>query len=122
VAVVLLAKILSYPLERAIATAGLPQSFFGVVIAAVLLLPEGIAALKAAHLNRLLGPDAGKHGSSVANTVRQYADTRDGTNDRPSGRGSPRDFHCVHSVGGSPMKAPIQGSANTITLKSKVDR
>ena len=53
VAVVLLAKILSYPLERAIATAGLPQSFFGVVIAAVVLLPEGIAALKAALLNRL---------------------------------------------------------------------
>ena len=42
VAVVLLAKVLSYPLDRFIATAGLPQAIVGVVIAAVVLLPEGI--------------------------------------------------------------------------------
>ena len=51
--VVLLAKILSYPLDRAVAAAGLPPAFVGVVIAAVVLLPEGIAAVKAAMLNRL---------------------------------------------------------------------
>jgi Ca2+:H+ antiporter len=52
-AVVLLAKVLSYPLDRAVAAAGLPQAFVGVVIAAVVLLPEGIAAAKSALLNRL---------------------------------------------------------------------
>jgi Ca2+:H+ antiporter len=52
-AVVLLAKVLSQPLDRAIATAGLPQPFVGVVIAAIVLLPEGLAAVKAALLNRL---------------------------------------------------------------------
>jgi len=53
VAVVLLAKVLSDPLDRIVATAGLPQAFVGVVIAAIVLLPEGLAALKAALLNRL---------------------------------------------------------------------
>jgi Ca2+:H+ antiporter len=53
VAVVLLAKALSYPLDRIVVTAGLPQSFVGVVIAAIVLLPEGLAAVKAALLNRL---------------------------------------------------------------------
>jgi Ca2+:H+ antiporter len=51
--VVLLAKILSYPLDKGIAAAGLPQAFVGVVIAAIVLLPEGIAAAKSALLNRL---------------------------------------------------------------------
>jgi Ca2+:H+ antiporter len=53
VAVVLLAKVLSGPLDSIVATAGLPQAFVGVVIAAIVLLPEGVAALKAALLNRL---------------------------------------------------------------------
>lgn len=53
VAVVLLAKSLSYPLERGIVSAGLPQAFVGVVIAAMVLLPEGIAAVGAARVNRL---------------------------------------------------------------------
>jgi len=53
VAVVLLAKVLSYPLAQFVATAGLPQAFVGVVIAAIVLLPEGVAAVKAALLNRL---------------------------------------------------------------------
>lgn len=53
VAVVLLAKVLSKPLDAAIVGAGLPPSFVGVVIAAIVLLPEGMAALKAAHANRL---------------------------------------------------------------------
>lgn len=52
-AVVLLAKILSLPLEQAISAAGLPKAFVGVVIAAIVLLPEGISAVSAARLDRL---------------------------------------------------------------------
>ena len=52
-AVVLLAKTLSPSLEMAVASAGLPASFVGVVIAALVLLPEGIAAVAAARANRL---------------------------------------------------------------------
>jgi Ca2+:H+ antiporter len=51
--VILLAKVLSHPLDDAIAAAGLPQAFVGVVIAAIVLLPEGIASIRAALLNRL---------------------------------------------------------------------
>jgi len=51
--VVLLAKALSGPLERAVAAARLPMSFVGVIVAAIVLLPEGIAAVKAAHANRV---------------------------------------------------------------------
>lgn len=53
VTVVLLAKTLSPALERAIFNAGLPTAFIGVVIAGVVLLPEGIAAVRAAFGNRL---------------------------------------------------------------------
>ncbi|HEY4140792.1 MAG TPA: ionic transporter y4hA [Pseudolabrys sp.] len=53
VAVVLLAKVLSGPLDKIVAMAGLPQAFVGVVIAAIVLLPEGLAAVKAALVNRL---------------------------------------------------------------------
>ncbi len=53
VAVVLLAKSLSYPLKLAIVAAGLPATFVGVVIAAIVLLPEALAALAAARANRL---------------------------------------------------------------------
>lgn len=52
-AVVLLAKVLSGPLDKIVAMAGLPQTFVGVVIAAIVLLPEGLAAVKAALVNRL---------------------------------------------------------------------
>ncbi len=52
VAVVLLAETLSELLEHAIAAAGLP-SFLGVVIAALVLLPESLAAVKAANANRV---------------------------------------------------------------------
>lgn len=52
VAVVLLAKVLSPPLERMVAAANLPKSFVGVVVAAVVLLPEGMAAIRAASINR----------------------------------------------------------------------
>lgn len=52
-AVVLLAEALSPTLERAIREAGLPASFFGVVISAIVLLPESGAALRAAYDNRV---------------------------------------------------------------------
>lgn len=51
--VVLLAKALSPTLEGAIAAAGLPKAAVGVVIAAIVLLPEGIAAVRAAQINHL---------------------------------------------------------------------
>jgi Ca2+:H+ antiporter len=51
--VVLLAKLLSGPLDKAIAAAALPKAFVGVIIAAIVLLPEGIAAARSALLNRL---------------------------------------------------------------------
>jgi Ca2+:H+ antiporter len=53
VAVVGLAKLESTPIERAVTGVGLPQSFVGVIIALLVLLPEGIAASKAARRNRM---------------------------------------------------------------------
>ncbi|GAA4010724.1 ionic transporter y4hA [Sphingomonas swuensis] len=52
-AVVLLAKALSKPLEQAIAAAGAPIALVGIAIAGVVLLPEGLAAVKAARFGRL---------------------------------------------------------------------
>ncbi len=52
VAVVGLAKLESTPIERAVAAVGLPPSFVGVIIALLVLLPEGIAAAKSASRNR----------------------------------------------------------------------
>lgn len=51
--VVLLAKALSPTVERLVVGAGAPLALVGVIIAAVVLLPEGVAALTAAHRNRL---------------------------------------------------------------------
>jgi len=53
VAVVGLAKVESPSIEEAVAAAGAPQSFVGVVIALLVLAPESIAAAKAARRNRL---------------------------------------------------------------------
>lgn len=50
--VVLLAKALSPAIERIVVSMGAPLSLVGVVIAAVVLLPEGLAALNAASKNR----------------------------------------------------------------------
>lgn len=47
-AVILLAKKLSPVIESAVVTAGLPTAIVGVIIAAVILLPEGISAVRAA--------------------------------------------------------------------------
>jgi Ca2+:H+ antiporter len=52
-AVVLLAKALSPIIETAIDAAGAPKAIVGIIIAAIVLLPESLAALKAARFNRL---------------------------------------------------------------------
>ncbi|MEV4125621.1 ionic transporter y4hA [Nocardia sp. NPDC049707] len=49
VAVVGLAKVVSPSVESVVASAGLPQSAVGVVIALLVLLPETVAAVRAAH-------------------------------------------------------------------------
>jgi Ca2+:H+ antiporter len=53
VAVVGLAKVESPAIESAVAAAGFPQSFVGVVIALLVLLPETLAAARAARGNRI---------------------------------------------------------------------
>ncbi|HRF10128.1 MAG TPA: ionic transporter y4hA [Xanthobacteraceae bacterium] len=52
-AVVLLAKALSPVIEVTVDAAGAPKAVVGIIIAAIVLLPESLAALKAARLNRL---------------------------------------------------------------------
>jgi Ca2+:H+ antiporter len=52
-AVVLLAKKLAPSLEAAVAKLGAPNALVGVIIAGIVLLPEGLAALRAARANRL---------------------------------------------------------------------
>ena len=52
-AVVLLAETLGETLEHTIHAAGLPPSFLGVVIAALVLLPESVAAVKAAYADHV---------------------------------------------------------------------
>jgi Ca2+:H+ antiporter len=66
VAVVLLAKGLSKPLGAAITAAGLPQLFLGIVIAAVVLMPEGLAAARSALANRVQGSMNLALGSAIA--------------------------------------------------------
>ena len=53
VAVVGLAKAVSPAIESGVAAAGIPNSFVGVVIALLVLLPEGLAASKSALRNRV---------------------------------------------------------------------
>lgn len=52
-AVVLMAKALSPSVESGVASVGAPASLVGVVIAMVVLMPEGFAAVRAARANRL---------------------------------------------------------------------
>ena len=52
-AVVLLAKALAPSVENGVEAAGAPKALVGLIIAAVVLLPEGLAALRAARANRL---------------------------------------------------------------------
>jgi Ca2+:H+ antiporter len=51
--VVLLAKSLAPTLEAAVVGIGAPEALVGIIIAGVVLLPEGIAAFQAARANRL---------------------------------------------------------------------
>lgn len=53
VAVVLLAKTLAPPIEAGVAALGAPRTVVGVIIAALVLLPESVAAVRAALANRL---------------------------------------------------------------------
>jgi Ca2+:H+ antiporter len=52
-AVVLLAKTLASPIEAGLASLGAPRAVVGVIIAALVLLPESVAATRAALANRL---------------------------------------------------------------------
>ena len=51
--VVLISKSISPTIEKAVIDFGAPKSLVGIIIAVVILLPEGIAALRAARKNRL---------------------------------------------------------------------
>ena len=51
--VVLMAETLAPTVEHAVARAGLPAALVGVAIAMTVLLPEGLAAMRAARANRL---------------------------------------------------------------------
>ncbi len=53
IGVVFLAKNLSPTIEGAVASAGLPRALVGIIIAALVLAPEGFAALRAARANRV---------------------------------------------------------------------
>jgi Ca2+:H+ antiporter len=53
VAIVSLAKALTPAVDEGIAALGAPTAVVGIVIAAVVLMPEGLAALRAARVNRL---------------------------------------------------------------------
>lgn len=52
-AVVLIAKALAPGIEKTVLNLGAPKSLVGVIVAFVILLPEGLAALRAARNNRL---------------------------------------------------------------------
>jgi Ca2+:H+ antiporter len=52
-AIVGLAKILTPTVEHGIAYVGVPKAVVGIIIAALVLLPEGLAAVRAARSNRL---------------------------------------------------------------------
>lgn len=52
-AVVLLAKTLAPSIEQGVARLGAPKSMVGIIVALVILLPEGLAAFRAARMNRL---------------------------------------------------------------------
>ena len=52
-AVVLLGKSLAPSIESVVVSVGAPKSLVGVIIATVVLLPEGLAALRAAKKNRI---------------------------------------------------------------------
>ncbi|HTP74011.1 MAG TPA: ionic transporter y4hA [Burkholderiaceae bacterium] len=66
VAVVGLAKALSPSIEAALAATGAPKGAVGIAIALLVLLPETLAAVRAAHLNRLQTSFNLAYGSALA--------------------------------------------------------
>ncbi|MFE4545013.1 calcium:proton antiporter [Arthrobacter sp. NPDC056727] len=66
VAVVGLAKTVSPVIEAGVTRAGIPESFVGVVIALLVLLPEGLAATRAASRNRIQISLNLAYGSAIA--------------------------------------------------------
>lgn len=66
VAVVGLAKVESHAIEDAVASAGLPASFVGVVIAVLVLAPETMASVNAARRDRVQTSFNLGYGSAVA--------------------------------------------------------
>ncbi len=66
VAVVGLAKVVSPSVESAVADAGLPNSFVGVVIALLILAPETLAATRAALKDRMQTSLNLAYGSAMA--------------------------------------------------------
>ncbi|MDT5225396.1 MAG: Ca2+:H+ antiporter [Mycobacterium sp.] len=68
VAVVGLAKVESPIIERMVAAAGFPHSFVGVVIATLVLLPETLAAVRAARQGRMQISRNLAYGSAMAST------------------------------------------------------
>jgi Ca2+:H+ antiporter len=72
IVVILLAKMLSPVVEGMVSRAGLPLAVVGVVIAAVVLLPEAVTAYKAAAHNRLqtsLNASLGSAAASIGLTI-----------------------------------------------------
>jgi Ca2+:H+ antiporter len=72
ISVILLAKSLSPIVEGAVLAAGMPHAVVGVIIAAVVLLPEGLTAIKAATQNRLqtsLNASLGSAAASIGLTI-----------------------------------------------------
>jgi len=66
VGVVGLAKVLSPSIEAALAASGAPKTVIGIVIALLVLLPETVAAVRAAHVNRLQTSLNLAYGSAIA--------------------------------------------------------
>jgi Ca2+:H+ antiporter len=66
VAVVGLAKVLSPSIEAGLAASGAPKAVIGIAIALLVLLPETVAAVRAAHVNRLQTSFNLAYGSALA--------------------------------------------------------
>ncbi|MFC0680036.1 calcium:proton antiporter [Lysobacter korlensis] len=66
VAVVVLAKTISPAIEAGVAAAGIPHSFVGVVIALLVLLPEGLSSARSAIRNRMQTSFNLAYGSAMA--------------------------------------------------------
>jgi Ca2+:H+ antiporter len=66
VAVVVLAKTISPAIEAGVTAAGIPHSFVGVVIALLVLLPEGLSSTRSALRNRMQTSFNLAYGSAMA--------------------------------------------------------